>query len=186
MVGVPSFSTMATPADVPENGYVDDFMQEALKEARQALASGEVPVGCVFVRDNVIIARGHNRTNARLNALEHAELVALAARPPQDSAYSLEGVHLYVTVEPCIMCGAALLYRQVDRVFFGCANPRFGGNGSILALNSDRAMEDRAYDSFGGHRAEEAVALLQNFYAQENPGAPEDKRCRKEERALLD
>lgn len=186
-------------------GYDDRFMQLALAEARAALAASEVPVGCVFVdRSGAVVARGHNRTNERKNALEHAELVALAERDASmldmaaemasgerddaaaaardDAILSLADVTLYVTVEPCLMCGAALLYRRVRRVFYGCANPHFGGNGSVLSLHDDGAMQPdgRRYPSEGGHRAAEAVALLQDFYKQENPSAPEDKRCRKE------
>lgn len=163
-------------------------MREALAEATLALAEGEVPVGCVFVHDDVIIARGHNRTNLCANALEHAELVALRSWEREDSGaaseYTLpQGTQLYVTVEPCLMCGAALLYRRVSTVFYGCSNPHFGGNGSILNLHCDGQLSAAAavYSSFGGFLKAEAVALLQDFYKQENPAAPEDKRCRKEQ-----
>ena len=192
------------PAEAVAAGYEDRFMVEALAEAKAALDEGEVPVGCVFVLGDDIVARGHNLTNAGLNALEHAELVALSkfdaevrtgARPPPTASSAadappcaetgtipLDAVTLYVSVEPCLMCGAALLYRRIGRVFYGCANPHFGGNGSILPLNSDGAMGGATYPSIGGCRRDDAVALLQAFYKQENPSAPEDKRARKENR----
>ena len=189
-------ATAAPPQPLPE-GYDDRFMLAALAEAKAALDAGEVPVGCVFVRGSEIIARGHNLTNAGLNALEHAELVALAAHDAEvrggtrpgpagidlaTATLPLDDVTLYVSVEPCLMCGAALLYRRIGRVFYGCANPHFGGNGSVLSLHADGRMAGATYPSVGGCRAEDAVALLQAFYKQENPSAPEDKRCRKENR----
>jgi tRNA-specific adenosine deaminase 2 len=161
--------------------YNDAFMTAALGEAKQALMDGEVPVGCVFVQHGRIVAAGHNRTNERHNAVEHAELVALAdADAAGDVPYDLAEVDLYVTVEPCIMCASALLYRGVRRVFFGCPNTHFGGNGSILAIHSDGCMSGAHYASEGGKRAADAIALLQQFYRQENPQAPAEKRCRKE------
>lgn len=97
----------------------------------------------------------------------------------------LDGADLYVTVEPCIMCASMLLQRRIGRVFFGCRNPRFGGNGTILpvhecrlACNSDRP--NNGYSSFEGFRADEAIQLLQKFYSQENQSAPEHKRRKKE------
>lgn len=122
------------------------------------------------------------------------------------------GCDLYVTVEPCIMCASLLLYHPmlIRRVFYGCGNPRFGGNGSVLAVNKDTvnctspealqqdgnaeanpaaaaatgsaptADECGGYPSYSGYRAEEAIALLQRFYLQENSSAPEEKRRRKE------
>ena len=198
---------MALPIQPPAD-YGDDFMLAALAEAKAALGTGEVPVGCVFVcpTSRRIIARGHNMTNARKNALEHAELVAIAgamtaAHDEADAAISttrggveaestdIRGSHLYVTVEPCIMCAAALLYRGVGKVYFGCRNPRFGGNGTVLSVHRDviagagaaananaTAEQPTGYESVGGFREAEAIALLQDFYEQDNPAVPEAAR----------
>lgn len=180
-----------------EDCYQDGFMLEALKEAAAALKTGEVPVGCVFValsasksdgkeKKFVIVGRGHNLTNARKNALEHAELVAISKMEEQqqlDPRSSLQHMQLYVTVEPCIMCASALLYRGIGKVFFGCSNPRFGGNGTILSMHGADGqkgeMKTAGYSSFGGYRAQEAIALLQDFYEQENPNAPSDAKSGK-------
>ena len=198
--------------------YHDEFMLEALKEAKHALDTFEVPVGCVFVdpKTNTIIARGHNLTNLRKNALEHAELVAIGKFEEEKSDnnnnnsnnFRIKGSHLYVTVEPCIMCASALLYHGVGKVFFGCRNPRFGGNGTILSLHDDHVGElwsknnhddcnntssengnnnnniKIGYESFAGFREQEAIKLLQDFYEQENPSAPQPRvkrRARKED-----
>ena len=162
-----------------------------------------------------IVARGHNLTNSRSNALEHAEFVAFddfdkAAEEALREASSSPGgtddascgpYHvLYVTVEPCIMCAAMLRLRgDVSAVYFGCSNPRFGGNGGVLSLHTSRprrASDDptdtaaaadmaqrshtadgiRCYVSQGGFMAVDAVQLLKDFYEQENPLAPDPKR----------
>eukprot|EP00760_Papus_ankaliazontas_P009245 PhM_4_TR13985/c0_g1_i1/m.81704/K15441/TAD2, ADAT2; tRNA-specific adenosine deaminase 2 len=152
--------------------YNDEFMKAAFAEADKALKCGEVAVGCVFVRNNnTIVARGHNLTNARRDATQHAELVAVEGMvpPPTD----LSDCVLYVTVEPCIMCAAALRLWSVGHVFYGCPNDRFGGNGSVLDVNSG------VYRSEGGHRASEAIDLLKVFYSGENEAAPEERRKRK-------
>ena len=105
-------------------------MRAALEQAQLAMENGEVPVGCVFVKENQILARAYNATNRTKNATQHCELVAIA-----EAGETLEGSDLYVTCEPCIMCAEALKLVGVQRVFFGCYNERFGGTGSILALH---------------------------------------------------
>ena len=159
--------------------YDDVFMTEAFSEAQKALSQGEVAVGCVFVENGAIVARGHNLTNARGNAVEHAGVVAmesLAASQPLRRCPLLQGLTLYVTVEPCIMCASALLYAGVSKVYYGCGNPRFGGNGTVLAIHQEKDSVGIGYDSEGGHRADEAVALLTQFYSQTNTLAPDHKR----------
>ncbi|RNF09968.1 deaminase [Trypanosoma rangeli] len=188
--------------------YCDAFMRAAFAEARRALAEGEVPVGCVLVPaeascaanaerldssdgqseaslGHLIAARGRNATNKAHHALAHAEFVAVkallrdAAAKGQKPPTSLAGYVLYVVVEPCIMCAAMLLYNRIRKVYFGCANHRFGGNGTILAVHAAASTSAPAYESCGGHRADEAVALLQEFYSRENSAAPSHKRRRK-------
>lgn len=196
-----------TDVSEPSGGlYEDKWMQMALHEAEEALKEGEVPVGCVVVdiATSTLLATGRNATNRCGHALAHAEFMAF-----QQISQSLsEGrggcgsvsCALYVTVEPCLMCAAMLRlhttmcsHRAAEppslvlrHVFFGCANPRFGGNGSVLALHSDRfpafsssSQAVVAYSSDGGHRAEEAVKLLQRFYERENMNCPGHKRRRK-------
>jgi tRNA-specific adenosine deaminase 2 len=162
-----------------EHIFQESFMHLAFDVAEEALQSGEVAVGCVLVSsggDGVLkaVSTGHNRTNQCGNAVEHAEIVAL------EKLSVLPGdLQLYVTVEPCLMCASALLYAGVTAVFFGCANPRFGGNGSILNIHQP-ATVFASYRSEGGFEAPRAIALLNNFYSQENPLAPSHKRRRKD------
>lgn len=107
----------------------------ALDLGRKALENGEVPVGCLFVREGEIIARAQNKTNEFMNATSHAEMVALKEMAADSS--SLANCDLYVTIEPCIMCAAALRQVGIRHVYFGAFNDKFGGNGSVLNLHNE-------------------------------------------------
>eukprot|EP00041_Stephanoeca_diplocostata_P020618 m.464447 g.464447 ORF g.464447 m.464447 type:complete len:207 (-) comp21619_c0_seq1:2079-2699(-) len=176
------------------------YMELAFEQAEEALSVGEVPVGCIYVRDNVVIGRGRNRTNELKDATRHAELEAYddAIRKcdgdVQQAKQLLAGSALYVTVEPCIMCAGALRIARVAEVYYGCGNERFGGCGSVLSVISDDwgtvgnangvpagtgehpPRTGPSIRCFAGHGADRAVMLLKQFYAQENPNAPAPKR----------
>jgi len=118
------------------------WMDLALEMAEKALQAEEVPVGCVFVREGRMLASARNRTNELRNATRHAELEAIDYMlstpeiiPFPPSQRPLEGVTLYVTVEPCIMCASALRQLGIREVYFGCMNQRFGGCGGVLGVN---------------------------------------------------
>jgi len=115
------------------------WMDIALRMAEEALSAREVPVGCVFVHEDKIIARARNRTNELRNATRHAELEALDeiiySSPPNCNRIP-ENTKLYVTVEPCMMCASALRQIGIKQVFYGCENERFGGCGSVLDVHS--------------------------------------------------
>lgn len=107
--------------------YSDDyFMQQALKEARQALLKGEIPVGAVVVCDNKIIARGHNQTEQLQDVTAHAEMIALTAAANNLGSKYLPECTLYVTLEPCVMCAGALFWTQIGRVVYGAADDKRG------------------------------------------------------------
>lgn len=113
-----------------------NFMQSALNLAKFALENEEVPVGCVFVKDQKIIAEGHNLTNIKKNGTKHSEIVAVENAKSLNPELSFENSTVYVTCEPCIMCAEFLSLLKVEKVYFGCYNLKFGGNGSILSLHS--------------------------------------------------
>ena len=145
----------------------------AFAEAELALKEGEVPVGCVFVRNSEVVASGRNAVNRTKNATRHAEFECI----DQVVGQEFNDIDVYVNVEPCIMCAAALHKVKVRSVFYGCHNPRFGGCGTVLNVEQLLAsVSESGIHYSGGHRAEEAVDLLKNFYKGENPNAPEDKR----------
>jgi tRNA-specific adenosine deaminase 2 len=156
------------------------FMHEALKLAEEAYAAGEVPVGCVFVHNGCIIAKGRNNTNETKNGTSHAEIEAMAALFLGKNTHipSLEimtETDLYVTVEPCLMCASALGLMKIRKVYFGCSNDKFGGCGSVFSVhlgNNDHGK----YEVEGGLLANEAIMMLRRFYVRENDHAPNPKK----------
>ncbi|TFK43091.1 cytidine deaminase-like protein [Crucibulum laeve] len=159
-----------------------NWMNEAMTMAEEALTAGEVPVGCVFVREGKIIAKARNRTNELRNATRHAELEAIDSifadktLTPEMTAYPLEDTTLYVTVEPCIMCASALRQLGIKEVFYGCANDRFGGCGSVLGVNEQLNHPTHPhYRATGGYYRDEAIMILRRFYITENTNAPVPK-----------
>lgn len=110
------------------------YMKEAIRQAKKAYAIGEVPIGCVIVRDGKIISRGYNRRTIDKNTLAHAELTAIKKASKKLDDWRLEGCTMYVTLEPCQMCAGALVQSRIDRVVVGCMNPKAGCAGSILNL----------------------------------------------------
>lgn len=109
-------------------------MKEALRQAKKAEKLGEVPIGCVIVKDGKIIARGYNRRNTDKNTLAHAELQAIRKASKAVGDWRLEECTMYITLEPCQMCAGALVQSRIDRVVVGCMNPKAGCAGSILNL----------------------------------------------------
>ncbi|KAK0209276.1 cytidine deaminase-like protein [Desarmillaria ectypa] len=172
-----AFMKEALAMVLPDSFAVEDGINIFL-QAQEAFDSSEVPVGCVFVRDGVIIAKARNRTNELRNATRHAELEAIdqiLAETPKLSQHALSNTTLYVTVEPCIMCGSALRQLGIKEVFYGCANDRFGGCGSVLGTNETYHPVHPVYKAIGGYLREEAIMILRRFYITENTNAPVPK-----------
>ena len=158
-------------------------MDRALSEAELALKRKEVPVGCIFVYKGQIIAKGSNKVTETKNATQHAEIVAIddiieyCKGKQLDHKDVFRETSLYVTVEPCIMCTAALRLVNIQAVYFGCHNERFGGCGSVLSIADDDLSDHTCkLNTVAGVRKDEAIALLKDFYKNENPNAPELKR----------
>ena len=128
------------------------YMNEALKEAKKAYDLGEVPIGCVIVRDGAIIGRGHNRT----------ETMALRAADEATEGWRIGG-DLYVTVEPCPMCMGAILNSRIDRLIIGTDNPRFGAAGSVVNLAAFRAF-NHSVAVTRGICADACRTLMQSFF----------------------
>jgi tRNA(adenine34) deaminase len=141
-----------------------DFMRLALEQAREALREGEVPVGAVLVKDGTVIASGANRPIVARDPTAHAEIEALRAGARTLDSYRLPDTTLYVTLEPCPRCAAALVHARVRRVVFGAFDPRAGGAGSAVDIFRLEGLNHRV-DVFGGVLASECSALLQGFFA---------------------
>ena len=109
-------------------------MREAIKEAEKPAALDEVPVGAVIVKDNIIIARGHNLREKTHDPTSHAEIVAIRKACKKLKSWRLEGCTIYVTIEPCAMCAGTLLWTRIDRIVFGANDPKGGAIGSSFEL----------------------------------------------------
>lgn len=138
-------------------------MREAFALARKAADAGEVPVGAVVVRENVVIGRGYNRPIGAHDPSAHAEIVAMREAGAAIGDYRLGGCTLYVTLEPCIMCASATVHARLDRVVFGAWDPKAGAAGSITDVYSIPQLNHRV-DVFGGVLAEECATLLADFF----------------------
>lgn len=110
------------------------FMWEAIKEAEKSAALDEVPVGAVIVKDNKIIAKGHNSREKTNDPTSHAEIVAIRKACKKLNSWRLEGCSIYVTIEPCAMCAGTLLWTRIDRIVFGANDPKGGALGSSFEL----------------------------------------------------
>jgi tRNA(adenine34) deaminase len=141
------------------------YMRRALELAARAQAEGEVPVGALVVLEDRIIGEGWNRPIAASDPTAHAEIEALRAAARELESYRLGGTTLYVTLEPCAMCAAAMVHARVARVVFGAWDPRVGAAGSAFDLLNAPALNHRV-DAFGGVLIEECGAMLKDFFAQ--------------------
>jgi tRNA(adenine34) deaminase len=139
-------------------------MREALALAGRAEAEGEVPVGAIVVRDGAVLGEGWNRPIAAHDPTAHAEILALRAAAAKAGDYRLGGATLYVTLEPCPMCAAAIAHARIARLVFGAWDPRQGAAGSAFDLVSAPALNHRV-DAFGGVLSAECGALLRGFFS---------------------
>lgn len=140
------------------------FMQLAIEEARAAEAAGEVPIGCVIVRDNAVIARAGNRTLSERDPTAHAEMLAIRQAAALLGDERLSGCDLYVTLEPCTMCAAAMSFARIQRIYYGAADPKGGAVESGVRFFASPTCHHRP-EAYGGIRAQETAALLRDFFA---------------------
>lgn len=143
----------------------ENFMREALQQAREAALAGEVPVGAVVVHQGRVIGRGRNSPLAQQDPTAHAEVLALREAARALGNYRLEGCTLYVTLEPCTMCSGAMLHARVDGVVYGAAEPKTGAAGSVLNVFG-YAQINHQTQVVRGVLAEECAALMADFFKQ--------------------
>ena len=141
------------------------LMEQAIAEARKALAVDEIPIGCVIFHDptNQIIARAHNRRHVDRDPTAHAELLALREASAHLKDWRLTDCTLVVTLEPCPMCAGAIVAARVPRLIFGCADPKAGAVRTLYRLCEDARLNHQVTVT-DGIRAEECAALLQEFF----------------------
>jgi tRNA(adenine34) deaminase len=138
-------------------------MEMALEEARAAAMRGEVPVGAVIVQDGVVLARAGNRTIACDDPTAHAEMLAIRAAAEAAGSQRLSDTDLYVTLEPCAMCAAAISFARIRRLYFGATDPKNGAVESGVRFFGDPTCH-HAPDVYGGMAEDEAATLLRDFF----------------------
>lgn len=146
------------------------FMQQAISQAHNAWALGEVPVGAIVVRDGEIIATGFNQPIGTHDPTAHAEIMALRAAATILGNYRLPGCELYVTLEPCAMCSGAMMHARLARVVYGAPDPKTGACGSIVNLFEQEKLNHHT-EVVGGVLGEECGALLKEFFAERRRAA---------------
>jgi tRNA(adenine34) deaminase len=141
-----------------------NFMELAVAEAEAARERGEVPVGCVIVRDGAVVARAGNRTLADRDPTAHAELLALREAASELGSERLNDCDLYVTLEPCTMCAAAISFARIRRLYYGALDPKGGAVDSGVRYFSQPTCHHRP-EIYGGIGEARAAALLREFFA---------------------
>ena len=143
----------------------EKYMKEALRQARKAWALMEVPIGCVIVQNDKIIARGYNRRNTDKNTLSHAELNAIRKASKKTGDWRLEDCTMYITLEPCQMCAGAIVQARMGRVVIGAMNPKAGCAGSVLNLLEMPEFNHQVQVE-RGVLGEECSAMMTGFFRE--------------------
>lgn len=143
----------------------EKYMKEALKQAKKAAAIDEVPIGCVIVHGDKIIARGYNRRNTEGSTLAHAEIIAIKKASRKLNDWRLEECTMYVTLEPCPMCAGAIVQARIPKVVIGAMNPKAGCAGSILDMFQVREFNHQV-EKVSGVLEEECSNIMTEFFRE--------------------
>ena len=146
--------------------YMDKYevyMLEALKEAELAALEDEVPIGCVIVKDDQIIARAHNQRDKSNNPLGHAETIAIKKASEILNDWQLVGTELYVTIEPCLMCAGAIIQSRIGKVIYGAPDLKGGAFGSSLNVLDAKNINHRP-EVIGGVLESECTTIIKNYF----------------------
>lgn len=143
----------------------EKYMREAIKQARKAAKIDEVPIGCVIVYDDKIIARGYNMRNTDKSTLAHAEIIAIRKAAKVIGDWRLEDCTMYITLEPCPMCAGAIVQARIPRVVVGAMNPKAGCAGSVINLLQMDGFNHKA-ELTSGVLVDECRTMLQDFFKE--------------------
>ena len=138
-------------------------MKEALKEAKKAELIDEVPIGCVIVKDDKIIARGHNQRETNQSPIGHAEIIAINKVSKKLKSWRLEGCDIYVTLEPCIMCSGAIIQSRINKVYYGASDPKGGALGSSINVLEANNINHHP-EVVPGVLKEECSSIITNYF----------------------
>ena len=157
----------------------EKYMDKAIAQAMRAYGNGDVPIGCVIVYDDKIIARGFNKRNLKKTTLAHAEILAIEQASRKLGDWRLEDCTMYVTLEPCQMCSGAIVQSRMTRVVVGCMNPKAGCAGSILNL-LDMPEFNHQVELTTGVMEEECSLMMKSFFKELREARKKKKQLEKE------
>lgn len=143
----------------------EKYMKEAIKQAKKAALVGDVPIGCVIVEEDRIIARGYNKRNAKKTTLAHAELLAIEKASKKIGDWRLENCTMYITLEPCQMCAGAIVQARIPKVVVGAMNKKAGCAGSVINLFQIPAFNHQV-EFVQGVLEEECANMLSEFFKE--------------------
>ena len=148
---------------IMQNKNDNYFMEEALKEAQKAYNEDEVPVGCVIVKNDKIIARGHNKKEKYNNATLHAEIITLNKAQKKLNDWHLNDCTLYVTLEPCLMCTGAIIQTRIKKVVYGCLDPKGGAIESVMNIKEIDNL-NHSFESISKVLEKDCSMILKNYF----------------------
>ncbi len=145
--------------------YLEKWMRVALNLAEKASSLGEVPVGAVIVRDDLVLAKSHNLRETKFDPTAHAEIRALQKASNKQKSWRLTGCDVFVTLEPCLMCAGALYQARVKRVIFGTRDPKAGACGSLFDIPKDTRLNHQ-FEIVEGVLQTDCARILRDFFLQ--------------------
>jgi len=155
--------------NVTKAEHDEQYMRQAIEAAKIAQENGDVPIGAVVVYENQIIGRTYNQREQLKDPTAHAEIIALTQAAAFIESWRLTGCTMFVTLEPCAMCAGALVLGRLDRLVYGCNDPKAGACGSLYNIVQDGRLNHRL-EITSGVLADECAKLLQDFFRQKRPG----------------
>ena len=142
---------------------IEKYMREAIKEAKKAELIDEVPIGCVIVKNNKIIARGHNVRESKQSPTGHAEIMAISKASKKLKSWRLEDCDIYITLEPCIMCCGAIIQSRIRHIYFGAFDPKGGALGSSINVMEAKNINHHP-EVTSGLLLEECSSIITNYF----------------------
>ena len=144
-------------------GHMEKFMKMALEEAQKASEIGEVPIGAIVVKDNVVVGRGYNKTETTKDPTAHAEMEAIRMAAKTLGGWRLIGCDLYVTCEPCSMCAGAIVWSRIENLYIGTMDPKAGACGSVFNIVQEEKLNHNV-NIETGILQEECSKILKDFF----------------------